>query len=169
MKKRNIAIIIVAILLLAVAIGYAALSQALTINGTANINSNWDVKITGITKGTFTSASETGGVAATFTGTTATFEVDLDKPGASATYAITVENAGTINAKLDEVTDLTSVNSAAPTEVTYSIDATKGDALAANGGTKTYNVKVEWDKDSTSIPTTKTKTATITLKYVQAD
>ena len=39
------------------AIGYAALSQLLTINGTANISANWDVKISNIAEGTLTGAT----------------------------------------------------------------------------------------------------------------
>lgn len=170
LKKRNIILIVVALLLLGIAIGYAALSQTLTINGTANIKSEWDVKITNITEGTLTNATTVGSV--THDDTSATFEVDLEKPGAIATYEVEVSNNGTIDAKLESVTDLTSKNAEEPKDIKFEIDATTGDELAkraseGNPTKKIYTVTVKWDENSASIPNVKTKTATIELKYVQ--
>lgn len=52
-KKKNRVIIALAAIIGFMAVGYALLSQELTINGTANIDSTWDVKITDITPGEF--------------------------------------------------------------------------------------------------------------------
>lgn len=101
----------------------------------------------------------------------ATFDVDLLYPGASATYIVTVQNAGTIDAKLESITGVDTANSSAPTEITYSINATENDALnndaLNNGESKDYTVTVKWE-DTNAIPEVKTKSATITLNYVQA-
>ena len=57
-KKRNITIISLCCLLVFMAVGYAVLSQALNINGTANLTGEWKVyidSITEITEGNTTS------------------------------------------------------------------------------------------------------------------
>ena len=118
LKKRDSIIIILAILILAIAVGYAALSQTLTINGTANITTDWKVIITQIAA---SSSNETNGatdkVTPTYTDTTATFNVDLAYPGATASYVITVENQGNIDALLDSIEGVTEANSAEPTSL----------------------------------------------------
>ena len=167
MKKKNIVLIVLVLLIVGVAVAYAAFSQKLTINGTAKIDSSWDVEITGITLDD-TSVGATNETEPTFTNTTATFNVKLAKPGDTAVYKVTVENKGKVDAKLNSVTDLTSVNETQPTEITYTIDASANDTLAS-GENKVYTVTVTWDASSTAVPTTTSKTATIELNYVQAD
>lgn len=164
-KKKNLVLVVLLILILAVAGGYAIMSQTLTINGTANINADWRVKITKIEEGTLTNATTKGDLA--YTDTSATFSVDLKQPGASATYKVTVANEGSINAVLKSVDGIETANAAAPTTVKYSIDAVADDTLNA-GNTKVYTVTVTWDANDESIPETTTKTATITLNYEQA-
>lgn len=164
-------LLVAAVVLVGLAsVAYAAFTQTLTINGTGNATGDWDVKITGITR---TTADGTNGAtnvsAPTFNGTSATFDVDLAYPGATATYDVTVTNAGTVAAILDTVGGVTAANAAAPTYIDYTVTGvTDGvTTLAANGGTNTASVKVEWDPlDTTSGAAT--KTATITLNYEQA-
>ena len=148
------------------AVGYAALSQALVINGTANISAEWKIIFTDIKEGKMNGAESK--TSPSYTSTTATFDVNLLYPGASAQYVVTVANQGSINAKLTSVDGIDTVNKVAPTDITYSIDAKKDDTLAS-GATKDYIVTVTWNADSTAIPETKTKTATITLNYEQAE
>ena len=52
-KKRNTIIGVLCCLLVFMGVGYAILSQTLTINGIGNVKGNWNVEITG---GTGTSA-----------------------------------------------------------------------------------------------------------------
>lgn len=165
-KTKNILLIILLIAIIGMAIGYAALAQLLNINGTANISANWDIKITDIKEGVLNGAvSKTAAVVAGDK-LSASFDVDLQHPGASATYLVTVQNAGTIHAKLESITGIETANSASPTELTYHIDAVADDTLNA-GASKVYTVTVNW-ADSDAIPSTKTKSATITLNYIQA-
>ena len=167
-KKKNIILVVLIVLILGMAVGYAAFSQTLTINGTANISSEWDIHFTTITEGTMTGATSVEGYPKIETDKiTATFQVDLAYPGATATYVITVENGGSVPAKIESIGGtLATVNAAEPTGVTFTCDAAAGDKLAA-GATKTYNVTATWDADDDTVPTITTKTVEITLNYVQ--
>ena len=60
--KKNAIIVSLLIAVVAMAIGYAALSSQLTINGTAEVTSTWDVKMTNISEG---SVSNSAGVTPT--------------------------------------------------------------------------------------------------------
>lgn len=169
-KDYKLLIILILLVLLAVPVGYAALSQTLTINGTAGISSEWNVKFKSITLASSSGATEAEATPSLADDkVVATFDVTLEKPGAYAEYTVIVENAGTINAKLYSITDLTTINAEAPTDIVYSITGPAvNDELNANAE-HTYTVRVEWDADSTAIPTEKEKTATIELVYDQAD
>lgn len=147
-------------------IAYAAFAQILTINGTGTTTGDWDVKITSITQTSSTGVTEN--VAPSFTDTSATFDVDLAYPGATATYEVEVTNAGTIPAVLTSVDGVTTANAAAPTYITYDLTGvSNGTTLAANGGTNTATITVDWDSASAPVSSGETKTATITLNYAQ--
>ena len=165
-SNKNIILLILLLVIVGMAVGYAALSQALVINGTANITTEWKILFTNIEEGNLVGAESK--TAPSYTATTATFDVNLLYPGASAEYVVTVANQGSINAKLLSVDGIETANAAAPTDIKYTIDAQANDDLNA-GATRTYTVKVEWDAKSTTVPETKTKTATITLNYEQAE
>ena len=117
-NKKTFTIIALAVAILLIGIGYAALQQNLIINGTANIgDAKWDVKITNIEATSLNGASlveEEGVTNPSFTDTSATFNVDLEYPGASAEFAVTVTNAGSIDAILNSITGVEAANSAAP-------------------------------------------------------
>ena len=92
-------------LVLTLAVGYAAFQSILKINGTTNISSDWDVRITAIEK--------TAGVGATdkeaptydnTKGLSATFNTNLTSPGDYATYKITITNNGSLDAVLKTIT-----------------------------------------------------------------
>lgn len=164
---RNKLLVAAVVLVGLASVAYAAFTQTLTISGTGNATGDWDVAITAISAGTLDGATNVS--APTFNATSATFDVNLAYPGASATYDVTVTNNGTIPAVLATIDGVTTANAAAPTYITYDVTGvTAGSTtLAANGGTNTVTVTVEWDPlDTTSNPTA-TKTATITLDYEQ--
>lgn len=183
-RKRDYKVLVIVGLLFAIcfmAAGFAALGQQLTVNGTATIaDAEWNVKIVSIEE-TAKSISptevdpstqvgeETGTTKAeslTVGSTTASFNVQLNAPGDYAEFTVTVKNLGTIAAKLDA---LTLAQSEEPSQIVYSVtpaDATSATELAADG-TETYVIRVEWTA-GTDIPTTSSKTATLTLDYVQA-
>lgn len=163
---KNIIIGCLLVAIMGMSIGYAALAQTLTINGSADVTTaKWDVRFTKITEKTMSGA--VASAPPTFNVTTATFAVDLKAPGSYAIYEIEVSNNGSIDAVLDSLTDLTVKNGEEPKDIVYTITGIKAtDSLAAAGKT-VFQVKVEWLLSSTTIPTVKQKTATINLNYVQ--
>lgn len=162
-QKILIGVLIVAGL---ASIAYAAFSQSLVVNGTGTTTGNWDVKITGITNSASTGATQVNGTPS-FTATSATFNANLAYPGASATYQITVSNQGNINAKLDSISDIATINAATPTDIKYTVTGvTAGTTTLAAGTTNVITVKVEWLATST-MTTNASKSATITFNYIQ--
>jgi hypothetical protein len=147
-------------------IGYALVTQLLTITSVSTVTGTWDVRITAVGTPTFTNAANVTTPSVSTDGHTATFSVDLNCPGATAVYPITVKNNGNIPAKLTSITGITDANAAAPTDVTFACNAAVNDTLAA-GASIVYNVTVVWASTATTIPSTLTKTATITLNYQQ--
>lgn len=166
-NSRRSKIVIAAFLVVGLAsIAYAAFAQILTISGTGTAAGDWDVKITSITQTSATGATDN--VAPSFNDTSATFDVDLAYPGATATYEVDVTNDGTIPAVLTSLDGVTVANAAAPLYITYDVTGvSNGTTLAANGGTNTATVTVEWDAASAPVSSGETKTATITLNYAQ--
>ena len=175
-KDKKVLVIIVLLILLGVAVGYAALSQTLTINGTARISSEWNVLFESIELTSSSGATQAEASPSKTSDTEVTFDVTLEKPGSYAEYNIVVKNAGSIKAKLDKISTKTTlkeavdtINAQEPADIVYTVTGEDvGSTLDAKAST-TYKVRVEWLSTSEEIPTTKSKTATITLDYVQAD
>ena len=94
----------------------------------------------------------------------ATFKTSLQAPGDSIEYDITVTNAGSLDAKLDEIT-LSDTNNPA-IKFTPS-GMTKDDVIPA-GSTKVLTVKVEYLSSVSEQPTNTTSTLTVNLDYSQA-
>lgn len=166
-NKQNALIVALLSTVGAMAVGYAALATTLTINGTATVDSEWDVEITGITA-SGDGKDDDGSPA--FTATTATFDAILEKPGDVRTYTITVENKGTIDAKLDSITLDPAGDTAGCADITYTVDAapTSGSTLAAEDST-TVEISAKFNDVEELPESTCSKSITGTLKYVQAD
>ncbi len=162
---RNKLIIAAVVLVGLVSVAYAAFSQLLTINGTGTANGNWNIAITGITQTASTGATENA--APLFTGTSATFDVDLAYPGASATYEVVIKNNGTIPARLSTLTDLTTLNAAAPADIHYTLTGVAVNDTLAASATVTATVKVEWLTGGSTNIDTQSKVATIDFNYIQ--
>ena len=164
MKKRNIIIGSLSVIVLLMIVGYAAFSTSLNIKGTSNITSNWNVKISNVTtKNTVGTASNNENP--TFTDTAVTFKTDLKSPGDSLEYEVTITNSGTLNAKVDKIT-LSDTNN--PAIKFTSSGITEGDVIEA-GGKGILLVKVEFLSTVSSTPSNKTSNLTVTLDYVQGD
>ena len=113
-KHKNALIGALLAVVFVMAVGYAAFAQQLTINGTAEITSNWDVHMVQNEDehtATATPASSMGTPSddAQVTvnggsGVTATLSASLTSPGDTVTYVIPIKNAGDINAKYDGAT-----------------------------------------------------------------
>lgn len=160
------------------AVGYALLSQDLTINGKSKITAEWKVEITGIEAtpvkgGQNMNASFSSPEDPTFDATSATFNAALPMPGSGVGYIITIKNNGTIPAVLTEEPTFTAINAQEPTDVTYTLSYQKDGSTATEQGylkageIAKYAVMVQWNESATSVPVTKEKTATITFNYEQ--
>ena len=163
-NNKKIIITVLSVLVVAMAVGYALLAQELTINGTATIDSTWDVKITGIAQSGEAVGGATSKASPTFTSTTANFSVSLIQPGDSISYNVTVTNSGTLDAIVDSITISDSTNPA----INYTVTGiTEGTTLAKNGGTNTLTVTVDYEDSIESQPAVTTEDLTVTINYVQ--
>ena len=159
-KKYVVALIIV--LVLALAIGYAAFSDVLTISGTANVSSTagFDVHF----KNTSAVVNEVGCSASVALGTdedgdandklTVTVS-DLEYPGAGARIKAVVENSSSVPVKVKQLTtetNLTGNGKAIKITGLNSIATDSGATeIPANGGTCEIYFTVEWDSSVTTI------------------
>ena len=164
-KGRNVVIGALLAAVAIMAVGYAALAQTLTINGTATITSTWNVAITGISSGVATGTA-TNGSEPSFTGTSATFNVNLVKPGDKMVYEITVKNSGTLNAKLTGLT--VNPSDTADTGIYYKVTGVEqGTTTLDASRTNTITVEVGWNASDTTTPSAKTQALTVNLTYTQ--
>ena len=163
-KKRNIIIGSLCAIVLLMAVGYAAFQTVLNIQGTSNITSSWDIKITNVTSKNIKGTASNNGDP-TWENLSATFKTNLQAPGDSIEYDITVTNNGNLNAKLDKY-KLTDTNNEAIKFTQTGL--TNGEVLTA-GSTKTFTVKVEYLSIVSEQPSKVTSSLTITLDYSQAE
>ena len=163
-QKQRIIIGTLCAVIIGLAVGYAVLSQQLTINGTGGIASDFNILFTDIQEGTMNGATTVNKQITD--STTATFTIDLSKPGSKGEYLITVENRGTIDAMVESISGIDEANSTEPTDITFSIsDIAVNDKLLAKES-KVFKVKVDWSSASTSIPDAN-KDLTLDIDFVQ--
>ena len=150
------------IVILTMSVGYSAFATQLSVNGTAEITGQWDVKISNIEVQDVSDGCDYG--EPKYTNTSATFNAKLQKPGDSITYVITIKNDGTIDATLNNVIFKEDENgSPAIIYTTSNLDY----SLKAGEQTK-LNVKITYDPNTTEVPSIKTKTITGIIEYVQS-
>jgi len=100
-KTLSLVALVVAVLGLTVA--FAALSQTLTINGTASVNAaEWDIHFENLSASKITGAAEVINEPTLTSDSFDGLNVKLTKPGDSVTYTFDIVNKGTVAAKFDE-------------------------------------------------------------------
>ena len=160
-RKKNIIMIAMCVAVLIMVVGYAAFATRLTINGTGNITSLWQIEITSITSSATGEAYDID--SPSYNGTTATFNAGFNKPGDKMTYTVKVENTGNIGAIISDAT----VDATGTPAIIYSIqDLQYGIRLGA-GESTTFKVISEFDINATEIPSDTTKTITINIVAIQ--
>ena len=179
-RKKHINQKLVAIsvfLIIAISIGYAALSTTLSIDGTANLNTNlWLIYFTNVQ---VSAGSVSATTVPTTTGTSTTiltWEVDLETPGDYYEYYVDVVNGGTIDAMIGSLSNTTLLSNQEKYlnySVTYADGATieQYDKLNA-GNTERLRVRVEYktDLNPEDLPSEPSAVIlTYTSNYVQAD
>ncbi len=160
---KNIIISALLVVILIMSVGYSAFATQLTLNGTAQIIGEWNVKITGIETMDISEGCDAGPLQ--FTNTTVTFNAKLKKPGDVITYVITIENAGTIDATLENVIIASDEENGSPA-ITYKTTGLASSLLA--GGKTSFTVTIKYDPNCTEVPEVKEKTITGIIEYVQA-
>ena len=108
-KSKNVVIIALCLTLIFMGVGFAALSQNLTINATGTITSSWDVHFDSVEDDTAALTANTAneGVSTSATGagtTVANVAFTLAKPGDQVQYKFVAKNYGTIKAGLATAT-----------------------------------------------------------------
>lgn len=143
--KRNNVLIILVVLLLALAVGYAAFQQVLTISGTASAAGDWEVKFVDPT--TITSGHGTAQILADDT-----IDVDatLGFPGDACEVTAHITNTGKIPATLTSLQLLKEdgVTEFSDDDITITIPQIEGEDLVA-GETCEFTFTIAWDADST--------------------
>ena len=177
MKKksnRKFVLLVLALLLFTITVGYAALSTTLNINGTSKINNaTWDVHFANLE---VTSGSVSATKAATIdSATEIDYNVELIKPGDFYEFTVDVTNTGTIDAKLGDAPILNGVSAAQDVYTNYTVTYSDDNAINANdklaaGATKKLKVRVEFDRNITNsqLPTeAQPLNLTFAMNYVQ--
>lgn len=151
-------------ILVIMAVGYAAFASQLRISGTSNISSNFLVKITDI-QSTVLSGSAYDTQEPTHTDLTADFYTGLVSPGDAMKYDITVENQGNIDAYLNNIEISDSNNEA----IIFETSGMKnGDGLL-KGTSDVLTIIVRYNSNVTSQPGNLNSSLTVTLDYGQND
>ncbi len=161
-NKKTIISIALCLGIFFMAVGYSILMTQLKINGSANITSTWDIRITSISNGTSV-GSAYNIEEPSFTDTTAKFNVSLVNPGDSMTYTVTIKNQGTLTAILNSMDITTSGTDAIIYEVT---GLKEGDTITA-GSTKTLTVVARYNSNVIADPTERVKRLKVGLDWVQ--
>ncbi len=174
-KQKFIALAV--LLILAISIGYAALSTTLTINGTANIAANsWLIYFTNVQVNTGSVTATTAPTTSGTSTTTLTWVVYLQTPGDYYEYNVDVKNDGTIDAMIGSLSN-TSLNTNQAKYLNYTVTYSDGatieqyDKLDSNE-TVTLKVRVEYktDLNPEDLPSEPAEiTFEYTSNYVQAD
>ena len=181
-KHKNALIGALLAVVFVMAVGYAAFAQQLTINGSAEINSSWDIsfdqsKTTGpgvvdAVAGLSGATAPTGKI--TYSdGHNANVSATLNQPGDTVTFTLTIQNNGTISADLQEpvVTMDADEESAALVARKGNIQFTVTPASPTTIGsseTATMTVKAEFIASAESVGTTTSASVTITVDAVQS-
>ena len=185
-RKKNQYILILVVLLVSIGIGYAFLSQDLTINGTGKVAANnWSIYFDNLVLNQNNVALSTGDSAATINPTTltdVTYTITLQKPGDFYEFTVDVVNDGSIDAMIGSVSNkLGGVEIDAthplPSYLNYTVTYSDGGPIQVNqlleqNTSETYKVRLEYRTDITAndLPSTsQTLTLNFSVEYVQAD
>ena len=115
---QTITIVVLAVAILAMSVGFAVYEQNLTINGTATFNKAvWDVHFD---TSSFSETSEIKATEKSVGNNAITYSVTLPKPGSTYSFNVNAKNYGTIDAKLTGIT-LSGLTTEQQKYITYSV------------------------------------------------
>lgn len=180
-KERKIKILSIIALLVAIlglTVAFAALSESLTINGTASLDAaTWDVHFENISGPTITGdATEVSAPEITDNGITLSkINVNLTKPKDSVKYTVDVVNDGTINAEIVNIVkgELTAEQEKAIEFSVTNEDGTnleEGFILNAKAKQKlVVTIRYKDDIEASDLLADQSIDLSLTLNYVQTD
>ena len=163
-KQKNtqmLVIVVLSVALLTMAVGFAAFTATLNINGNITVKStSWNIAFD------TNSYSETDGSVTvdasnrTITGTTVTYNVTLTKPGDFYEFTVNVKNTGDFNANLTGIS-MTSLTEAQAKYLTYTVTYDNGtpysstttglsNLLAKTNGVAPVKVRVQYVQPANS-------------------
>lgn len=183
-KKRNHAIIVLIVLLIALAIGYATFQTVLTVNGTATGTMTWNVHFTDATKlyevteagakGDAITTDTRGKVELGDSSTTgqnqaqdATVTVDLKYPGDAVILETVIKNDSTQDAKLTGFEVTGAANGLIITQPNSATITPNTDKLTAKTGLCTAQFLIKWDPTADKIGTSGSQSFKIKFTYSQ--
>ena len=160
-KKKSIMIIVLCFVLLLIGVGYAALSQRLTIGGTAKMQGVWDVRITNIQLSRKTGLAKDN--SHKYENLSASFQTETLAPGDMLEYTVSVSNRGNIDAKVSEI----NATLDGPEAIKYTVEGIKKGDVIKEGVTKEVIITIKFDENATVIPSNKTSTLNINFTCIQ--
>ena len=182
-KKKRITILILAILLFGISVGYATLSTSLSIDGSSEISANtWDIHWDNIKvrSGSITTVATPATIKPNTT--EVEFDVTFHTPGEYYEFTVDAVNAGTIDAMTSVVNNKIyeedgSTETTLPSYLEYTVTYDDGVTIAQNHLLKaeereTYRVRVYYKRDieASQLPqTAETYKFAFSVTYVQSD
>lgn len=155
-KNSKKSVLLLLLLVLAISVGYAALTTTLKINGSATIKkASWDVHFVENSVNVNKSAGATATVEPAVSGNTTTqisYDVTLAEPGDFYEFTVDVKNAGSLAAKLSSTaaTDIFKVRKVEEYNGTAWVDATETFDTAVQ---KYFSYSVIWYPQGETAPT----------------
>ena len=185
-KKKNNMFLILFIMILGLGLGYALLSQDLTINGITKVKgNNWSIHFDNVQISSGSVTLSTGDSAAEIDSnddTIVNYTITLRKPGDFYEFTVDVVNDGTVDGMIGEIISklnntVISTTNPVPSYLDYSVTYSDGTTIAPNhllaaNTSETYKVRVEFKRDieESDLPTTdQTNTFSFGVSYVQSD
>ena len=175
-KKKNSLILGMILLVLALGIGYAAISTTLNISGTTDVDSNtWNVYFDNVQVMSGSVAAEPPEIDTSLT--TVSFSVHFTEPGQFYEFMVDAKNDGSIDAMIESVVKTVNGNTTIPNylkyTVTYEDDVEiRENHLLASNTQETYKVRLEYrdDIDPNDLPETDQSLAVVFgTPFIQAD
>lgn len=182
-KHKNVLIGALIAVVLVMAVGYAAFAQQLTINGSAEITSTWDVKydstktsgagVVDATAGFGGGQTPTGTISYDNDDHNANIQATLYQPGDTVVFTLTIKNNGTIPATIGNPTvsmdqdEDSSALVARKGNIQFTVTPADTKTLNQND-TVTMTVKAEFLSSAETVGTATSASITVNMNASQA-
>ncbi|MBR3199185.1 MAG: hypothetical protein IKG27_04135 [Bacilli bacterium] len=175
-NHKNVMIALLLGILVVMAVGYAAFSTTLTINGTAAINTTWDVHFnpsiktvtptTGFSGGT----APSGNITLSSDNLTATLTATLNQPGDQVQYVLQPKNFGNITAKTTGSVAYVASGASTAAAQSNANSSTSGGAINGSGNYTVGNIKytVSFSPKTSIGSNTADNNITVTVEFLSS-